>query len=59
MGDTRLMLRAAQLYYHGDLTQDAVGKRLGVSRFMLGVILPARPRRGAFIRPGTLSCGLR
>ena len=38
-GDTRLMLRAAQLYYHGDLTQDAVGKRLGVSRFKVGRLL--------------------
>jgi deoxyribonucleoside regulator len=33
------MLRAAQLYYHGDLTQDAVGKRLGVSRFKVGRLL--------------------
>ena len=38
-GDTRLMLRAAQLYYHGDLTQDAIGKRLGVSRFKVGRLL--------------------
>ena len=38
-GDTRLMLRAARLYYHGDLTQDAVGKRLGVSRFKVGRLL--------------------
>ena len=37
--DTRLMLRAAQLYYHGDLTQDAIGKRLGVSRFKVGRLL--------------------
>ena len=33
------MLRAAQLYYHGDLTQDAIGKRLGVSRFKVGRLL--------------------
>ena len=38
-GDTRLMLRAAQLYYHADLTQDAIGKRLGVSRFKVGRLL--------------------
>ena len=38
-GDTRLMLRAAQLYYHGDLTQDAIGKQLGVSRFKVGRLL--------------------
>ena len=38
-GDTRLMLRAAQLYYHEDLTQDAIGKRLGVSRFKVGRLL--------------------
>jgi len=39
MTDTRLMLRAAQLYYHEDLTQDQVGKRLGVSRFKVGRLL--------------------
>jgi deoxyribonucleoside regulator len=39
VADTRLMLRAAQLYYHGDLTQDEVGKRLGVSRFKVGRLL--------------------
>ncbi len=33
------MLRAARLYYHGDLTQDAIGKRLGVSRFKVGRLL--------------------
>ena len=38
-GDTRLMLRAAQLYYHADLTQDDIGKRLGVSRFKVGRLL--------------------
>jgi deoxyribonucleoside regulator len=37
--DTRLMLRAAQLYYHGDLTQDAIGRQLGVSRFKVGRLL--------------------
>lgn len=46
-GDTRLMLRAAQLYYHGDLTQDAVGKRLGVSRFKVGRLLDRALREEA------------
>ena len=46
-GDTRLMLRAAQLYYHGDLTQDAVGKRLGVSRFKVGRLLDRALREQA------------
>ena len=45
--DTRLMLRAAQLYYHGDLTQDAVGKRLGVSRFKVGRLLDRAIREQA------------
>ena len=34
-----MMLRAAQLYYHADLTQDDIGKRLGVSRFKVGRLL--------------------
>lgn len=46
-GDTRLMLRAARLYYHGDLTQDAVGKRLGVSRFKVGRLLDRAIREQA------------
>ena len=46
-GDTRLMLRAAQLYYHGDLTQDAIGKRLGVSRFKVGRLLERALREDA------------
>ena len=46
-GDTRLMLRAAQLYYHGDLTQDAIGKRLGVSRFKVGRLLDRALRERA------------
>jgi deoxyribonucleoside regulator len=46
-GDTRLMLRAAQLYYHGDLTQDAIGKRLGVSRFKVGRLLERALREEA------------
>ena len=46
-GDTRLMLRAAQLYYHGDLTQDAIGKRLGVSRFKVGRLLDRALREDA------------
>jgi deoxyribonucleoside regulator len=45
--DTRLMLRAAQLYYHGELTQDAVGKRLGVSRFKVGRLLDRALRERA------------
>jgi deoxyribonucleoside regulator len=45
--DTRLMLRAAQLYYHGDLTQDAVGKQLGVSRFKVGRLLERALREQA------------
>lgn len=45
--DTRLMLRAAQLYYHGDLTQDAIGKRLGVSRFKVGRLLDRALREHA------------
>jgi deoxyribonucleoside regulator len=46
-GDTRLMLRAARLYYHGELTQDAVGKRLGVSRFKVGRLLDRALREQA------------
>ncbi len=46
-GDTRLMLRAAQLYYHGDLTQDAIGRRLGVSRFKVGRLLDRALREQA------------
>lgn len=45
--DTRLMLRAAQLYYGGDLTQDEVGKRLGVSRFKVGRLLDRALREKA------------
>lgn len=41
------MLRAAQLYYHGDLTQDAIGKRLGVSRFKVGRLLDRALREQA------------
>jgi deoxyribonucleoside regulator len=55
-GDTRLMLRAAQLYYHGQLTQDAVGKRLGVSRFKVGRLLDRALREQAvrieIVHPG-------
>jgi deoxyribonucleoside regulator len=46
-GDTRLMLRAAQLYYRGELTQDAIGKRLGVSRFKVGRLLDRALREEA------------
>ena len=37
--ETRLMLRAAQLYYRLHMTQDQVGARLGVSRFKVGRLL--------------------
>ena len=47
LGDTRLMLRAAQLYYHADMTQDAIGKRLGVSRFKVGRLLDRAVREQA------------
>jgi deoxyribonucleoside regulator len=46
-GETRLMLRAAQLYYRLDLTQDEVGKRLGVSRFKVGRLLERALRESA------------
>jgi deoxyribonucleoside regulator len=46
-GDTRLMLRAAQLYYRLNLTQDEVGKRLGVSRFKVGRLLDRALREDA------------
>jgi deoxyribonucleoside regulator len=46
-GETRLMLRAAQLYYRDELTQDAVGKRLGVSRFKVGRLLDRALRERA------------
>jgi deoxyribonucleoside regulator len=46
-GDTRLMLRAAQLYYRLNLTQDEVGKRLGISRFKVGRLLDRALREAA------------
>jgi deoxyribonucleoside regulator len=46
-GDTRLMLRAAQLYYRLNLTQDEVGKQLGVSRFKVGRLLDRALREDA------------
>jgi deoxyribonucleoside regulator len=46
-GETRLMLRAAQLYYRLDLTQDQVGERLGVSRFKVGRLLDRALRESA------------
>lgn len=46
-GDTRLMLRAAQLYYRLHLTQDEVGRRLGVSRFKVGRLLDRALRESA------------
>jgi deoxyribonucleoside regulator len=45
--DTRLMLRAAHLYYRLNLTQDQVGKRLGVSRFKVGRLLDRALREDA------------
>jgi deoxyribonucleoside regulator len=47
VGDSRLMLRAAQLYYRLNLTQDEVGKRLGVSRFKVGRLLDRALREDA------------
>jgi len=41
------MLRAAQLYYRLNLTQDEVGKRLGVSRFKVGRLLDRALRESA------------
>jgi deoxyribonucleoside regulator len=46
-GDVRLMLRAAQLYYRLNLTQDQVGKRLGISRFKVGRLLDRALREDA------------
>jgi deoxyribonucleoside regulator len=45
--ETRLMLRAAQLYYRLNLTQDQVGDRLGVSRFKVGRLLDRAMRESA------------
>ena len=45
--ETRLMLRAAQLYYRLNLTQDQVGERLGVSRFKVGRLLDRALREAA------------
>ena len=41
------MLRAAQLYYRLNLTQDQVGKRLGISRFKVGRLLERALREDA------------
>ncbi len=41
------MLRAAQLYYRLNLTQDQVGERLGVSRFKVGRLLDRALREHA------------
>ena len=41
------MLRAAQLYYRLNLTQDQVGERLGVSRFKVGRLLDRALRESA------------
>lgn len=38
-GDTRLMVRVAQMYYGLHLTQEAIGRRLGISRFTVGRLL--------------------
>jgi deoxyribonucleoside regulator len=45
--ETRLMLRAAQLYYRLHLTQDQVGQRLGISRFKVGRLLERALRESA------------
>jgi deoxyribonucleoside regulator len=45
--DTRLMLRAARLYYRLDLTQDQVGQRLGISRYKVGRLLDRAVREDA------------
>jgi deoxyribonucleoside regulator len=45
--ETRLMLRAAQLYYRLHLTQDQVGERLGISRFKVGRLLERALRESA------------
>jgi deoxyribonucleoside regulator len=45
--ETRLMLRAAQLYYRLHLTQGQVGERLGVSRFKVGRLLDRALRESA------------
>jgi len=45
--ETKTMLRAAQLYYRLNLTQDEVGKRLGLSRFKVGRLLDRALRESA------------
>src|ERR1700690_43763 len=45
--ETRLMLRAAELYYRLHLTQDQVGERLGGSRFKVGRLLDRALRESA------------
>ncbi len=45
--ETRLMLRAAHLYYRLHLTQDQVGERLGISRFKVGRLLDRALREEA------------
>src|SRR5512136_1453412 len=37
--DTRSMVRVAQMYYRMHLTQEAIGERLGISRFKVGRLL--------------------
>jgi deoxyribonucleoside regulator len=38
-GDTRLMVRIAQMYYRMHLSQEQIGERLGLSRFRVGRLL--------------------
>jgi deoxyribonucleoside regulator len=45
-GDTKAMVRVAQLYYGMHLTQDAIGRRLGMSRFKVGRLLDRAVRDG-------------
>ncbi len=46
-GDTRVMLRAAHMYYRLHLTQGEIGERLGVSRFKVGRLLDRALREAA------------
>jgi len=47
LADIRLMLRVAQMYYGLHLTQEQIGKRLGISRFKVGRLLDRALRESA------------
>jgi len=47
LADVRLMLRVAQMYYGLHLTQEQIGKRLGISRFKVGRLLDRALRESA------------